>query len=1326
MEFSPLKETLKNFKFDIENIIDDWVLMGFLVGNDFIPNLPNLHIASGALPILYKAYMEVLPKLDGYINEGGSLNLKRFESLMKKLGEIDVQNFDEVRDNLLYMESKTGRKMQPFAKNNSKLRNLETWKPEEGEDILGPEFLECLEEQRVTRDAGLSALIKATEEEYFEEEDDFSDCDENEEDDEEFENYKRSYYMNKLEYERVTPQVMKSQAEGYVRAIQWNLHYYYNGVCSWSWFYPHHYAPFVSDIKNFENLELNFDIGKPFLPYEQLLAVLPAASKELLPKCYQKLMTEETSPIIKYYPENFDTDLNGKKQEWEAVVLVPFIDEDILLESMHLCKDQLSSDEARRNKHGPMLCYSYTAEDLGVYESPMYFSAISHNHAKLQPITIDEIRVSREKLVKGLYPGVLLDVYYPGFPTLKHLEYRGHLKKARVKVFEQASRNESIIIQVIPSERVLDAKLPVDLLGKTVYVGWPHLVEAKVVEVFNSNQKLVYAGDGLQPIEKPSPPTFEQEIDTVQEYYTNRLGIEFGKVLVLIKVKKMIGQKYMFTSKGRISLEKSFCENTSNYPLQLIVENINVYTESFKVYTKLEDIFPAGTQCFTLTHNEYYGFKGTVKHDAKTPEGLVCICITFSDEPNLSKPKHLTENMEYRYRTLYVAAVQASMSNYIFSRITGSFFVTARNREGGPKTVNLGLDLKFNKKNLETPGFTKKIGNVWYYTDAAIDAVEAYADEFPEVLEYIAKTNHNNHKDEILIEDIFPENSAEKVKAIQTWLTSQPHSRVERRACNSAVLDVDVVKEIEKIVDGYKPSNTKNVTLQCKPNLLYRADLCFGNLLPDPSVEVQLFDRIINVRPNHTVPYGLKGTIIGIQKAAPEASNEHMYDVIFDTKFEGGFEINSCSTGRGYRLPLNAFINISHGIRLYQPKSEISTNPSQMQREEYNHRKYQNYNSHNRNSNYVPNSAFAKFNNNQFTNAPHSYNAVPPFMPNGEPIYKSFNPHNQNYNSQTQKYQLYDYRNPFPKKYAPDSCPALQTNNLNSKNNSQKISSGESKVRQRGNTSKGITDSNKGKNPKEKIDFMPSFKKVNDPVEETANALKKILKINEQPHVENVQQTEVNISNVSEPSSQQSKDREHITSSITPYSVQLLSYYQSKGLGLPRYQYVMGDIGIQCQIKLPNRQIIIGPPAKTREDASECVAELALNVLNSKESHLDDVAKVMKESPKKFPKPPKQWWNHEQKAEKFYSSGNVNSSSNNNWRGLIPLQVVKKGKASSSTSVNNTKDDISEANKKNTRTVLSEKPENSSNENAQTIRKKEQKPRRQRKMRIAANFGMNP
>lgn len=38
-------------------------------------------------------------------------------------------------------------------------------------------------------------------------------------------------------------------------------------------------------------------------------------------------MEDDKSPIIQFYPTEFKTDLNGKRQEWEAVVLIPFIDQ---------------------------------------------------------------------------------------------------------------------------------------------------------------------------------------------------------------------------------------------------------------------------------------------------------------------------------------------------------------------------------------------------------------------------------------------------------------------------------------------------------------------------------------------------------------------------------------------------------------------------------------------------------------------------------------------------------------------------------------------------------------------------------------------------------------------------------------------------------------------------------------------------------------------------------------------------------------------------------------------------------------------------------------
>lgn len=78
---------------------------------------------------------------------------------------------------------------------------------------------------------------------------------------------------------------------------------------------------------------VRFNRGKPFKPFEQLLAVLPAASASLLPEPFQWLMTDTRSPILDFYPEKFDIDMEGKRAEWEGVVKVPFIDEQRLLQA---------------------------------------------------------------------------------------------------------------------------------------------------------------------------------------------------------------------------------------------------------------------------------------------------------------------------------------------------------------------------------------------------------------------------------------------------------------------------------------------------------------------------------------------------------------------------------------------------------------------------------------------------------------------------------------------------------------------------------------------------------------------------------------------------------------------------------------------------------------------------------------------------------------------------------------------------------------------------------------------------------------------------------
>ncbi|XP_039227634.1 5'-3' exoribonuclease 1 isoform X2 [Drosophila yakuba] len=884
LEFDALSTAER--KLDVAQLIDDWVLMGFMVGNDFIPHLPCLHISSNALPLLYRTYIRIYPTLGGNINENGKLNLHRLQIFMSALTEVELEQFKEHADDLKYMNAKT-----------------------EAFDI---DVAEITESQNI--DSDLGALINESMKLYED------DSEEDWSDEEavlmnEFKNYKRNFYRNKFKRD---PQgeLIEELGHHYVNALQWVLDYYYRGVQSWDWYYPFHYAPFISDLRNIEQVQIDFQMGTPFLPFQQLLAVLPAASSKLLPVAYHDLMLLASSPLAEFYPLEFESDLNGKKHDWEAVVLIPFIDERRLLAAMLPCEAQLSLAERERNRHGPMYLYNYSAEAQGPMPAHPPLRALPELYCTEVAKWSREIALNLPHSVCVELPNAARHVFFPGFPTMQHLPFDFELRHDRVKVFEQVSRNQNMVLK--PRKRQLEDTLEAvagQYLEQVVHIGWPHLVKAKVVRVATRDQRVDVEG-----IAQNDSRRFDSECKTLQEHFTTRMGIQFANYDVLVYVRTFAGRSTEFGAKGALKVRDSWSSSVTGYPAQGVVAELAVRENMRKQFRNVEDFFPAGSTIFLIT-DPYYGSEGTVQDPLLAyTNGRIQVNIRVRPEPEVKAARLLQEERDRDYLSTYQVCHLLRISGRALGRLTGTVWVVLGPRRQKMENVtkhNIGLQLKYPRQNEERAGYCCRTNNQWFYSSLALDLMRDYCERYPDVITFFGDSN--DRAEYVFEEDVFPDEVGQhRVEELANWVRQQPHMKVERIACGSKTVCRETVELLMAAVEELRSLPVKDVKLQVKPHLLIKPNVT----LPEayrPRRPVRLFDRVVIVRTIYMVPVGIKGTVIGIHPVTDpnpvRLECVHAVDtfceVLFDKPVPNCNDIHGIAQDRVYKVPENALVIIN-------------------------------------------------------------------------------------------------------------------------------------------------------------------------------------------------------------------------------------------------------------------------------------------------------------------------------------------------------------------------------------------------------------------------------
>lgn len=963
-------------KVDKERLIDDFIFLTFLVGNDFLPHLPTLDIGEQAFDVIFEAYKELLLKNPGYIVKDGEIgDLKRLEELFSIIGrqESDILKAREVSAKAF--NSKRRKYKDATVMSEEDLEDLEEDRQRAFEEAMQEHLSGYSVSEVSTTKAPAASEVSTTSKDF-----------------------KGRYYFEKFKV------VMSSTGQGqmflsklmesYLEGLMWCLAYYVKGCISWTWYYPYHYGPMLQDMTNLSVIasRIHFNLGQPFKPFQQLLGCLPPASKNLLPKMYQVLMVGPDSPVIEFYPTEFSVDQDGKKNPWESVVLLPFIDEVRLkaAEAKFCNPSLLSPAEILRNSFGTISHISFNPNIVETYFSCNRDIGLPDILRCQSSATEEQFSISPGAFFKAeTLSGTVSPM--PGFPTLGVIPIQNITTDSfKINVFGSDSKYRNILIEFAETKIDLtsfDVKI---LIGRSVFVNYPLLHEARIVAVTTETAEyraIADSSSGDVSVKKYSRDESTQwrlnsEAEALKYKKGRGLpgtgGLIIGKVEIRLRVCALQGMKQDPVTGAR---KKVFGVTEADIPIQLALWNPVCEdsrfqeTEELPLYKRM----PVGSQVVSLS-GKFRGLSGTVigPHSSdmeankqmlkgKSSSKRRVLDVEFKVPPIAEKPfGYLIANgMADVYFPARTVCQTCNITPSLLGTIVGSLSVE-------PDGDDLGLNLKRNNQyqllgyarrimigdnvalttNAWTKGDTVKvIGAVdtsedvsspgdkeqsqWEYSNRTIALIQEYCNKFPQLFRSLKTLEY---KKKYLPRELFGnERSTEKVQEVLEWMKSKPFFSMQRTSLSTNILPMEAMKEIESTADtirkqiastgGLKTWVEKGIPIETlfkgDSHSTYDAPLQYNN------TPAKLGDRVVSLTAIG-VPFGLKGTVIALHMSTG------FVEVIFDEEFVGGKNLHgACSAFRGRLCPWSGLLRTSTDKEYDAVNSFRKSKPSYLQQQQH-------------------------------------------------------------------------------------------------------------------------------------------------------------------------------------------------------------------------------------------------------------------------------------------------------------------------------------------------------------------------------------------------------